>query len=424
MPQYQSPSIATQSSATTPSRQPEVSASLEALAREGARRILERALAAEVDAYLGRARYARGGPARGYRNGFGRPREIGIGTWSVPIRAPRVADVAPELTPFRSSLVPRGGYWTRATQQLFARLYLEGLSSGDFEPAFRGLLGERAPLSPNTVLRLKAEWQAEYEAWRRRPLTARYVYLWADGIYLDAGLEPERSCLLVVLGARADGAKELLAMDLGYRESSESWAGVLRDLRERGLGAPRLAVGDGALGLWAALRDVFPATAHQRCWNHRVLNVADRLPRRLQPELRTRLRRVYGASSRGSCEAARDEVLAWLRRLDQPAAAATLERDWTDFTRFYDFPLEHWRHLRTSNPVESIFAGVRLRTNVVKRTRRRDNALYLVFKIVERLSGSWHVLDGDPHLAELLVEGAQFSDGILIEPAREEAPAA
>jgi transposase-like protein len=155
-----------------------------------------------------------------------------------------------------------------------------------------------------------------------------------------------------------------------------------------------------------------------------VLNVADRLPRRLQPELRTRLRRVYGASSRGSCEAARDEVLAWLRRLDQPAAAATLERDWDDFTTFYDFPLEHWRHLRTSNPVESVFAGVRLRTNVVKRTRRRDNALYLVFKIIERLSGSWHTLDGDPHLVELLLDGAQCVDGILVEPTREEAPAA
>jgi len=398
--------------------------SIEALARQGAQQILERALAAEVDAYLGRARYERTQPVRGYRNGYARPREIGIGTWAVPVRAPRVADVPDAEAAFRSRILPHRRFWSRTTQALFARLYLEGLSSGDFEPAFRSLLGERAPLSPNTVLRLKHEWQADYEAWRKRPLTERYVYLWADGVYLDAGLEPERSCLLVVLGARSDGGKDLLAIELGYRESTESWAAVLRDLRERGLAPPRVAVGDGALGLWAALRDVFPATRHQRCWNHRSLNVADRLPRRLQPELRTRLRRVYGASSRGSCEAARDEALAWLRRLDQPAAATTLERDWDDFTTFYDFPAEHWRHLRTSNPVESVFAGVRLRTNVVKRTRRRDNALYLVFKIIERLSGSWNSLDGDPPLAELLVDGAQFADGILIEPTREEAPAA
>jgi putative transposase len=406
------------------SNRPDVAASIEELAREGARRILERALAAEVDAYLGRARYERARAPRGYRNGHARPREVGIGTWSVEVRPPRVRQLAPHEEAFRSRILPHRRYWSQTTQRLFARLYLEGLSSGDFEPAFRSLVGERAPLSPNTMLRLKAEWQAEYEAWRRRPLTERYVYVWADGIYLDAGLEPERSCLLIVLGARVDGAKEPLALELGYRESTESWTAVLRDLRERGLAPPRLAVGDGALGLWAALRDVYPATDHQRCWNHRVLNVADRLPRRLQPELRTRLRRIYGAGSRAICEAERDGVLDWLRRLDQPAAAATLLRDWDAFTTFYDYPFEHWRHLRTSNPVESIFAGVRLRTAVAKRARRRDNALYLVFKIVERLSGGWQALNGDPQLLELLADGAQFRDGILAEPAREEAPAA
>ncbi|HJW20991.1 MAG TPA: IS256 family transposase, partial [Candidatus Limnocylindrales bacterium] len=397
--------------------------SLEELAREAIRRMLERALAAEVDAFLGRGRYERGARRRGYRNGYARPREIGVGTWSVPVRAPRVADVPLDEPAFRSRILPHRRFWSRTTQALFARLYLEGLSSGDFEPAFRSLVGERAPLSPNTVLRLKDEWQAEYQAWRRRPLPARYAYLWADGVYLDAGLEPETSCLLVVVGARQDGSKELLALELGYRESRESWAELLRGLRDRGLEAPRLAVGDGALGLWAALRDVYPETWHQRCWNHRVLNILDKLPERLWPEARRRLRRVYLASSRAACDAARDELLAWLRRLGQPAAADTLLRDWDDFVRFYDLPIEHWRHLRTSNPVESVFAGVRLRTRVAKRARRRDNALYLVFKIVQRLSDRWQPLAGR-HLVELVVAGARFADGILSEAEPEKEVAA
>lgn len=305
---------------------------------------------------------------------------------------------------------------SRSTSKVF--------SSGDFEPVFRHLLGRRAPLSPNTILRLKDEWQAEYEAWRQRPLPGRYAYIWADGIYLDAGLEPEASCLLVVLGARDDGRKELLALELGYRESQESWAAVLRSLRDRGLAAPRLAIGDGALGLWAALADVYPTTERQRCWNHRIVNVLDRLPSGLAPEARRRLRRIAGATSRAACEAARDETLAWFRRLGQRDAAETLLRDWDDFTRFYDYPIEHWRHLRTSNPVESIFAGVRLRTRVVGRTRRRDSALYLVFKLIDRLSLNWAPLQGAPELLRLVVEGASFEDGILAHQPSQEVSAA
>jgi transposase-like protein len=400
-----------------------IAESLEALVREGARQIIEDVLAAEVDAFLGRRRYERGRPRRGYRNGYARPREIGVGTMAVPVRAPRVADLAPDEPPFHSAILPYRHYWSRDTQSLFARLYLEGLSSGDFEPAFRCLVGERAPLSANTVLRLKDAWQAEYLAWRRRPLPARYAYVWADGIYLDAGLEPETSCLLVVLGAREDGTKELLALELGYRESTASWAELLRDLRERGLAAPRLAVGDGALGLWAALRDVFPETTHQRCWNHRVLNVLDKLPERLWPEARRRLAKVWKASSRGSCEALRDELLAWLERLGQTAAAETVRRDWADFVRFYDFPVEHWRHLRTSNPIESVFAGVRNRTRVAKRARHRDNTLYLVFKIIDRLSDHWNPI-ASRGLLPAVIAGAQFQDGIQVEHEPEEVIAA
>ncbi len=196
----------------------------------------------------------------GYRNGFGREREISIGTWAVEVRPPRVADTPGHIPPFRSSILPRGRSLTHPTQRLFARLYLEGLSSGDFEPAFRELLGHRAPLSSSTILRLKEDWRAEHTVWRTRPITERYVYIWSDGIYLGVGTEVEHSCLLVVIGARADGRKELLAMELGYRESTNSWADVLRDLRDRGLEAPMLAVGDGALGLWAALRDARSAS--------------------------------------------------------------------------------------------------------------------------------------------------------------------
>lgn len=287
-------------------------------------------------------------------------------------------------------------------------------------------MGEEATLSASTIIRLKTEWQAEYETFRSRPITSRYAYLWADGIYLGAGLEQEHSCLLVVIGAREDGRKELLAMELGYRESTESWAGVLRGLRERGLAAPLLAIGDGALGLWAGLREVFPATAHQRCWNHKAMNVIDRLPKRLHGETRQRLQAVWGAPTRAGAVGERDATLAWLQAAGQADAAAALLRDWDDLVAFYDYPAEHWRHLRTSNVVESVFSGVRLRTTVAKRARVRENALYLVFKIVERLATHWRTLNGGATIMTLLLAGARFRDGILIEhPAkREEVPMA
>ncbi len=402
-----------------------VSDTLEAVAREGARRMLAHALEAEVHAYLGRDRYEPGGRETGYRNGHGRPREIGIGTWSVEVRPPRVSDLPAGTPPFESALLPKRRYLSASTQRLFARLYLEGLSTGDFEPAFRELLGEKAPLSASTIVRLKATWADDYAAWRERPITARYAYVYADGIYLGAGLEEEKSCLLVIIGAREDGAKELLAMGLGYRESTASWADVLRDLRERGLAAPLLAVGDGGLGLWAGLFEVFPSTRHQRCWNHRAMNLVDRLPKRLWPEARRRLREVWSAPTRAVCEARRDELALWLHAAGQDQAAETLYRDWDDFTTFYDFPAEHWLHLRTSNAIESVFAGVRLRTNVAKRARVRENALYLVFKIVERLGRHWRVLNGGATLMTLVLGGARFSDGILIPaPSREEERAA
>jgi transposase-like protein len=389
---------------------------LDQLARDGARLMLERALGAEVDEFLGRERYARGGEFRGYRNGYGRARSVAIGTWSVPVRAPRVSNVPEESPPFASAILPKRKRLSLETQKLFCRLYLEGLSTGDFEPVFRQLLGETAPLSPNTIVRLKEEWETEYEAWRHRSLEQeRFVYVWADGIYLGAGLEKQNSCLLTIVGARSDGTKELLAMELGYRESKASWADVLRDLRDRGLRAPLLLIGDGNLGIWGALSEVFPTTRRQRCWNHRLLNIKDKLPRRLHGEVSSKLYELYQAPTRERCEAFRDELAAWLRGEGQLAAADALHRDWDDFISFYDFPQEHWLHIRTTNPLESVFAGVRLRTDVAKRARKRENALYLVYKIVTRLSHNWRGLNGGPSLMQMVAAGAVFKNGILVE---------
>jgi len=394
----------------------EVHDALEACVREGARRMLAVALDEEVNTFLGRHRYERGKAFRGYRNGHHPPREVTVGLGPVEVRVPRVAEVPSDVAPqgFQSQVVRRYERASQSTQRLFARLYLEGLATGDFEPVFQELVGETTALSANAVVRLKEHWGEEYEAWRKRPLWEhQYAYIWADGIYLGAGMEKEKTALLCVLGAREDGEKELLSIEPGYRESTESWAGTLRDLRSRGLQAPLLAMGDGALGLWAALDEVFPTTEHQRCWNHRVLNVQAKLPKRLQPEVRRRLREMTLADTQAACEELRDRYVADLRDADQHSAAETVLRDWEEFVTFYHYPTEHWIHLRTTNPLESIFGGVRLRTDAAKRLRRRDNALYLVFEIVERLSGRWHALNGGANLMALVLAGCAFKDGLL-----------
>ena len=394
----------------------EVQDVLESYVREGAQQMLAAVLEEEVNAFLGRHRYQGGRTFRGYRNGYHPARELTVGLGPVAVRVPRVAQVPREVAPqgYHSGVVQRYQRASQTTQRLFARLYLEGLATGDFEPVFRELVGETTALSANTVVRLKEHWGGEYEAWRQRPLGEhRYAYIWADGVYLSAGAEQEKTALLCVLGAREDGEKELLAMAPGYRESTESWADVMRDLRDRGLAPPLLAVGDGALGLWAALDQVFPATEHQRCWNHRALNVRSKLPKRLQAEVRGRLREMTESETQALCEERREAYVAGLRSKGQGAAAETVLRDWEDFVTFYHYPKEHWVHLRTSNPIESIFSGVRLRTNAARRIRSRENALYLVFKLVERLSGNWRSLNGGENLMALVLAGCGFEDGIL-----------
>lgn len=393
---------------------------LEQLVKAGARKMLQNALEAEVDEFLGRQRYERTDDKRGYRNGHLPARTIGVGMGAVEIRLPRVSDVPPEVSPggFQSEIVARYQRRSRTQERLLARLYLEGLASGDFEPVFRALVGETAALSPSSILKLKADWQQEYEAWKKRSLRGRYVYLYADGLYLKAGAEQDKTALLVVLGVDEHGHKELLAMELGYRESAASWSEVLRSLKERGLGdAPLLAIGDGGLGLWAALDEIFPTTRHQRCWNHRVLNVLDKLPKRLHAEIRKKLRALAEAPTRQECERRRTTLCSWLRGRGQTQAAECLEREWEVFVTFYDFPEEHWIHLRTSNPIESVFAGVRLRTNASKRLRVRENALYLVFKLVLRLSVNWRTITA-PNQLKLLLSGHHFYDGqlVLVDP--------
>jgi len=390
---------------------------LEQVAREGAQRLLAEALELEVDDFLQRLRYERGQVFRGYRNGYAPERTIGVGLGRVQVRVPRVSDVPSEVATegFRSRIVTRYQRISRTTQRLLAQLYLEGLSTGDFEPVFRAILGENSPLSPTSVTRLKQEWQAEFEAWRTRRLDGhRYLYLWVDGVYLNAGQEQDKTALLCVLGLREDGEKELLAMVPGYRESTESWADVLRDLRDRGLQRPMVVIGDGALGIWAALREVWPETRRQRCWNHRTLNVLSKLPKRLWAEARKDLRDAAQAETREECRKRLEAIAAALRKAGQVPAAETVLRDMDDFMTFYDFPQEHWRQLRTTNPIESIFSGVRLRTGVTKRLPNRENAVYLVFKVVQRLSQHWRRVGGS-NLCHLVLEGKRFVNGKLVE---------
>ena len=340
-----------------------------------------------------------------------------MGLGAIPVKVPRVSDVPTELAPegFHSRIVRRHQRLSDTTHQLLTRLYLEGWSTGDFEPVFRTLLGETAPLSPSSVVRLKSEWLDEFTTWQKRSLRHHhYLYLWVDGIYLSAGQEDEKTAMLCVVGLREDGQKELLALSLGYRESSESWRHVLRDLRERGMRCPLLVIGDGALGIWAALREVWPETRRQRCWNHRVLNVLDRLPKRLWAQMLTHLSQAAIAPTSADCQKLMQAIAADLRQAGQADAAETVLRDLDDILTFYDFPQEHWIHLRTTNPIESIFAGVRLRTDVTKHAPNRESLHYLIFKVIGRLSQNWRRITSS-NLCQLVLSGRSFRDGQLVE---------
>jgi putative transposase len=299
-------------------------------------------------------------------------------------------------------------------------LYLHGLSLGDFDLALRGLLGDAAPLSPSSILRLKAEWQEQYNGWKRRDLSElEIVYLWADGIYVKAGLEKDKAALLVLIGATSNGEKVILAVESGQRESSESWGAVLRDLKARGLRAPRLTIADGHLGIWAGLGSVYPTSAEQRCWNHKLRNVLDVIALKHQPEVKLKLQKIAAAETQKECERLKQEFRKSYERV-HPKAVERLERDWDRMVTYYTFPQEHWTHIRTTNVVESPFAAVRLRTGAAKRFKKVENATALIWKMLLVVQQNFRKLNA-PHLLAQVYAGTEYHDGIrAVKPAREQ----
>jgi transposase-like protein len=332
--------------------------SLETFARQGVQRLLQQLLEEEVEEVLGRRRYERRDgvdAALGYRNGWGKPRRLSAMAGTITLRRPRVRGLEAR---FESRLLPRFKRRTEAVGRLLPELYLHGLAQGDFDLALRGWLGEAAPLSAPSIARLKAGGQAEYETGKRRRLDdLEPVYVWADGIDVKAGLEKDKAAMLVVIAALRDGRKVVLAVESGYRESTESWAALLRDLKGRGLRAPRLLIADGHLGIWGAGRTVFPPVREQRCWNHRLVNVLDTLPKKLQAEARELLTKIPYVETRAEAERQKRAFQAWATKKGVAAAGRRLDEDWERLVTFYAFPKEHWKHLRTTNVVESPFAA-------------------------------------------------------------------
>jgi len=354
------------------------------------------------------------------RNGRARERKLTVGSGTLPLRAPRVNDKrvddeTGERKRFHSKILPAYARRSPKLTEVLPILYLHGLSTGDFAPALRDLLGEDAAgLSSSSIQRLTEQWQAEHAAFCARELRFhRYAYLFLDGVNVSVRLgEDDRLCLLVVIGVREDGCKELLAIEDGYRESGDSWAAVLRDLRERGMNEPKLVSGDGALGAWAALREVFPHAEEQRCWVHKTANVLDSLPKRLQPRAKSLLHEMAEAPSRADARKALERFRAEFDA-KYPKALSKLDKDWEALTAFFDFPAEHWRHLRTTNPIESSFATVKLRTRVTKGAGSKKAALAMAYKLLDAAQERWRRFNGHELVAEVL-DGVKFKDGIRL----------
>jgi transposase-like protein len=370
----------------------------------------------EVTELLGRVRSERRAPGEPavYRNGYGKPRRLALTNGTITVQRPRVRGLEER---FESRVLPLFKRQSDEVKGMLPELYLHGLALGDFELALRGLLGEGAPLSAASIARLKAQWQAEYESWQQRSLEdLDVVYLWADGLYVKAGLEAGKAALLVVIGATSDGRKHVLAVESGERESIESWSRVLRDLKARGLRCPRLLTADGHLGIWGALTQLYPACAEQRCWNHKILNVLDQVPLKKQPAVKAWLRRMMYAETREECERLRKQCAAQFRKLF-PKAMQALERDWDRMVTFFDFPAEHWKHLRTSNIIESPFAAVRLRTTAAKRYKRVENACALIWKLLCIAEKSFRKLNA-PHLLKDVAAGMKYVNGVPVRSKR------
>ena len=394
---------------------------LDELVREGARQMLAVALQAEVAAYVDAHvdQVDTDGRRLVVRNGYHEPRQVVTAAGAVPVRAPRVNDkrideVTGQRRRFASSILPAWARRSPRMAEVLPLLYLHGLSSGDFAPALEQFLGSGAGLSAASITRLTSQWQDEATAFNSRSLAGTdYVYLWVDGIHLKVRLAQDKVCLLVMIGVRADGRKELVALADGFRESSESWADLLRDCRRRGMRAPVLAVGDGALGFWKAVRDVFPDTAEQRCWWHKTGNVLAALPKSAHPGAKKALAEITHAEDKDHALAAAKAFAAdygakW------PKAVAQVIDDIDVLLAFYDYPAEHWIHLRTTNPIESTFATVRLRQRVTKGPGSRTAGVAMAFKLLESAQHRWRAVNA-PHLVALVRAGAHFDKGKLIE---------
>src|SRR5512142_464863 len=368
----------------------ELAAGLDEIVREGARRMLAAALEAEVEAYLAAHAGERDEAGRRLvvRNGHAKPRQVTTAAGAVEVRAPRVDDrrvdaASGQRRRFRSAILPPWCRRSPKVTEVLLLLYLHGLSSGDFVPALEEFFGSKAGLSASVITRLTTAWQEERRRFAERDLSeADYVYVWVDGVHVNVRLDEDRVCTLVIVGVRADGKKELVALADGHRESTASWADLMRDCKRRGMRPPVLAVGDGALGFWAALREVFPDTREQRDWVHKVVKVLDCLPKSAQPAPRTAVAEIRDAEDGAHAQAGIDRFAA-LFGAKHPKAVAKIVDDREPLLAFYDFPAEHWVHLKTSNPIESTFATVRLRTKVTKGPGSRAAGLAMVFKLLE-----------------------------------------
>jgi putative transposase len=389
--------------------------------RAGARQLLAQAVEIEVETFVATMKDLKlaDGRARVVRHGYGPARTIQTGIGPVEVARAKIRDRGEagdgERIRFSSAILPLWARRTRSLDALLPVLYLRGISTGDFQEALTALLGKDAPnLSPAVIGRLTAEWQSEYERWQKRDLSARrYVYVWADGVFLQARMEDHGECMLVLIGATPEGKKELIGFQVGVRESTQSWRELLIDVKQRGLQiAPEIAVGDGALGFWKALDEVFPGTRHQRCWVHKTVNVLDKVPLSVQANIKKDLREIYWAPNRAAAEAAVD-AFAEKYRAKYGRAVECLAKDRDALLAFYDFPAEHWDHLRTTNPIESVFATVRHRTVRTKGSLSPTTAKLMVFKLVIAASKTWRRLKGTNQLPKLIA-GVRFNDGIEV----------
>ncbi len=394
---------------------------LDEIVRDGARQMLAAALQAEVAAYVDAAagEVDEHGRRLVVRNGHHEPREVTTAAGAIPVRAPRVNDKRTDDTTgqrkrFASAILPAWARKSPSVAEVLPLLYLHGLSSGDFAPALEQFLGSDAGLSAASITRLTAQWQDQAAAFNQRSLDdTDYVYCWVDGIHLKVRLSQDKVCLLVMIGVRADGTKELIALDDGHRESTESWADLLRSCKRRGMVAPVLTIGDGALGFWAAVRDVFPDTRQQRCWFHKIANVLNALPKSAQPGAKAALAEIWNAEDRDHAETAA-RVFAAEYGAKWPKAVAKITDDLDVLLEFYHYPAEHWVHLRTTNPIESTFATVRLRQRVTKGPGSRAAGIAMAFKLIESAQTRWRAVNA-PHLVALVRAGATFEKGVLIE---------